>query len=296
MLVRNLPDKCTCAKLADAGLNHRRKGIALDGRRRIAVIGLGAMVRDLRASFRRSGGLFEVAAALVSPKHTLSAEYLDDLMIFHDPAKLAAWKPSLVVECASHSAVRDAVPVLLRLGIDTVIMSIGSLADPALMRDLQAAAVTGNSRLTVASGAIGGLDVLRAAKLAGLASVSYTGSKPPGAWKGTSAETLCDLSAISAPTVFFEGNAEQASRLFPKNANVTAAVALAGVGFEKTLVTLIADPEILSNCHRVAANGVFGDFSICLRNEPLPDNPKTSLLAALSVQQAVVRHFEPIDM
>lgn len=286
----------SAAELAVAELSHRKKDIALDDRRRIAVIGLGAMVRDLRASFKRSGGLFEITAALVSPEHAPNGEYSDDLRIFHDPAELAAWKPSLVVECASHSAVRDAVPVLLRLGVDTVIMSIGSLADPALLRDLEAAAVTGKSRLTVASGAIGGLDVLRAAKLAGLTSVVYTGSKPPGAWKGTSAETLCDLSAISAPTVFFEGNAEQASRLFPKNANATAAVALAGIGFEKTIVTLVADPEILSNCHRVTAQGAFGEFSICLRNEPLPDNPKTSRLAALSVQQAVVRHFEAIDM
>lgn len=268
----------------------------LDDRRRIAVIGLGAMVRDLRAAFRRSGGTFDIAAALVSPGHAPDAECDGDLEIFRDAEALAAWKPSLVVECASHSAVRDAVPVLLRLGVDTIIMSIGSLSDPALLHELEAAAVAGMSRLTVAPGAIGGLDVLRAAKLAGLTSVAYTGSKPPIAWKGTSAETLCDLSAISARTVFFQGNAEQASRLFPKNANVTAAVALAGIGFEKTSVSLVADPEVSSNCHQLTARGEFGEFTICLRNEPLPDNPKTSRLAALSVQQAIVRHFESVRM
>jgi len=268
----------------------------LDDRRRIAVIGLGAMTRDLRASFKLSGGSFDVAAALVSPEHSVTADCGGDLKIFRDPADLAAWHPSLVVECASHSAVRTAVPVLLRLGIDTVIVSIGSLADPALLRELEAAATIGKSRLTVASGAIGGLDVLRAAKLAGLSSVAYTGTKPSSAWQGTNAESLCDLSAISVPTTFFEGSAEQASRLFPKNANVTAAVALAGIGFEKTTVKLVADPDGLSNHHQVTAQGAFGEFTICLRNEPLPDNPKTSRLAALSVQQAVMRHFEAIEM
>lgn len=267
-----------------------------DDRKRIAVIGLGAMVRDLRASFERSGNMFDIAAALVTSNHALDPDCCPNLQIFRDPEELAAWKPSLVVECASHAAVRNAVPVLLRLGIDTVIMSIGSLVDPALLRDLQAAAEAGKSRLTIASGAIGGLDVLRAAKLAGLTSVAYTGSKPPCAWKGTAAETLCDLSAIAVPTVFFEGNAQEASGLFPKNANVTAAVALAGIGFEKTSVTLVADPTVQSNCHRVTAHGEFGEFSIALRNEPLPDNPRTSRLAALSVQQAVLRHFEAIDL
>jgi len=268
----------------------------LDERRRIAVIGFGAMVRDLRASFKKSGGVFDIAAALVPPGHSARSDDADRIQIFHEPAALAAWKPSLVVECASHAAVRDTVPFMLRLGIDTVIVSIGSLADTTLLRDLEVAAVAGKSRLTIASGAIGGLDALRAAKLAGLSSVAYTGTKPPDAWKGSAAETFCDLTTISKPTTFFEGSAREASRLFPKNANVTAAVALAGIGFEKTSVALVADPTASFNCHQVTAEGAFGTFSIVLRNEPLPDNPKTSRLAALSVQQAVVRHFEAVEL
>lgn len=266
----------------------------MDQKRRIAVIGLGAMARELRSSFKRLGGGFDVAAALVSPGHALNPDDLDGLEVFRDPVELAAWKPSLVVECASHTAVRDSVPILLRMGIDTVIASIGSLADPALLRDLEVAAVTGKSRLTIASGAIGGLDVLRAAKLAGLSSVAYTGTKPPRAWAGTPAESFCNLATISEPTVFFKGCAEEASRLFPKNANVTAAVALAGIGFEDTSVALVADPMASFNSHQVVAEGAFGSFSVCLRNAPLPDNPRTSRLAALSVQQAVVSHFEAI--
>ncbi|MDI4237112.1 DUF108 domain-containing protein [Bradyrhizobium sp. Arg237L] len=82
-------------------------------------------------------------------------------------------------------------------------------------------------------------------------------------------------------------------RLFPKNANVTAAVSLAGVGFSKTLVRLIADPSIARNQHLLRAVGGFGEMEIRLTNEPLPDNPKTSWLAALSIEQAIRREFVP---
>ena len=268
----------------------------VDGRKRLAVIGFGAMARNLRASFKRSGGLFDIRAALVSEANALNAPAEDDLQLFHDPLALVAWKPSLVIECASHGAVRTAVPIMLKSGIDTVIVSIGSLSDPLLKDELEVAALAGNSRLTLASGAIGGLDVLRAARLAGLSSVQYVGTKPPSAWRGTAAETLCDLSTVSDRTTFFEGNAEEASRLFPKNANVTAAVALAGIGFENTKVSLVADPRGKLNSHEVTAFGEFGDFNICLHNEPLAENPKTSRLAALSIEQAIMRHFEPVEM
>lgn len=268
----------------------------MDRRKRLAVIGFGAMARNLRGSFARSGGVFDIAAALVSETSTFSAPAEQHLQIFHDPLALIAWNPSLVIECASHAAVRTTVPVFLRAGISAVIVSIGSLSDPLLRSELESAAVAGKSRLTLASGAIGGLDALRAARLAGLSSVEYVGTKPPAAWRGTAAESLCDLSSVSGRTTFFEGNAEEASRLFPKNANVTAAVALAGIGFENTKVSLVADAEGHLNSHQVTAFGAFGDFNICLHNEPLAENPKTSRLAALSIEQAIMRHFEPVEM
>ncbi len=267
----------------------------MEGKRKLAVIGTGAMAQDLKASLERVGG-FSIGAALVSHDHKLSAALFSGVEIFRHPEQLLAWRPSLVIECASHSAVRNSVPLMLRMGIDTIIVSIGSLSDPALLQQLEDAAVAGSSRLTIVSGAIGGLDVLRAAKLAGLTSVEYRGVKPAFAWKETPAEEYCELGAISEPTAFFKGNAGEASRLFPKNANVTAAVALAGIGFDRTSVTLVADPDAVSNCHQITARGAFGEFSIHLRNEALPGNPKTSRLAALSLQQAVIRHFEHVEM
>src|SRR4051812_5552508 len=99
------------------------RGKMADGRKKLAVIGFGAMARNLRASFRRSGGVFDITAALVTEAHAIDTSDEENLRFFHDPVALVAWKPSLVVECASHSAVRDVVPVLLRAGINTVIVS-----------------------------------------------------------------------------------------------------------------------------------------------------------------------------
>jgi len=145
--------------------------------------------------------------------------------------------------------------------------------------------------VTAVSGAIGGLDALRAAACAGLHKVVYTGRKPPAAWKGSPAEALLDLSALHEPAVFYDGTATDAARDYPRNTNVTAAIALAGAGFEATRVRLVADPGIDGNVHEVQAHGASGRFSITLENLPLPDNPKTSWLAALSVEQAVRHHF-----
>lgn len=261
--------------------------------RKVAVIGFGAMARSLEQSLRKAGSDIAVTAALISK--ATDVEH-DGVVFFRDVDGLVAWGPSVVVECASHEAVKDHVPALLRAGVDVIVVSIGSLGDATLLNSLDMAAEHGNSRLTVVSGAVGGLDALRSAKLGGLDRVMYTGTKPPAAWKGTPAEKFYDLSSLTEPTVIFKGNAREASALYPKNANVTAAVALAGVGFDETAVTLVADPAADGNSHRVSAVGSFGSFDIVLRNKPLPDNPKTSWLAALSVEQALHRHFQRIEL
>ena len=261
--------------------------------RKVAVIGFGAMARSLDRSLRASRSGIAVSATLVP--HDLAVGH-DGIEVFHDVAALIAWGPSVVVECASHEAVRVSVPPLLRAGIDVIVASIGSLGDTGLLATLERAAEDGGSRLTLASGAIGGLDVLRSAKIAGLAHVAYTGTKPPSAWKGTPAERSIDLAGLREPAVIFEGNAADAALHYPKNANVTAAVALAGIGFADTRVTLVADPHADGNTHKVSAAGAFGRFEILLENRPLPDNPKTSWLAALSVEQALHRHFQRIEL
>ena len=255
----------------------------------VASIGFGAIAQSLAAALATGPGALRLAGALLPEGR--AAKVPAGMTRWTDVASLIAAKPDLVVECATHAAVRETVPPLLAAGIDVVIVSIGALGDPATVARLQDAACRGGARATAVSGAIGGLDVLRSAALAGLDSVTYVGRKPPAAWTGTPAEKLLDLAALAEATTFYEGSAVEAARDYPKNTNVTAAVALAGVGFEKTRVRLIADPAAPGNTHELEARGAFGDFRIVLNNKPLPTNPRTSWLAALSVEQAVLRHF-----
>ena len=189
-----------------------------------------------------------------------------------------------VVDCAGHEALKDHGPGILRRGIDLITVSVGALADDGLYRSLLRAARDGEARLHLVSGAIGALDCLRAARIGRLESVIYTGRKPPRSWKGSPAETKLDLDRLEgSAAVHFEGSARQAAIEYPHNANVTAAVALSGIGFDQTQVKLIADPNITENIHEVSTCGDFGQFKFEIRGRCLPDNPKSSALAAMSV-------------
>ena len=91
-----------------------------------------------------------------------------------------------------------------------------------------------------------------------------------------------DLSELSEPAVVFEGSAREAVKLFPQNVNVAAAISLAGIGFDRTRVKVIADPKATRNHHTLTVSGRFGTFEMALKNYPSISNPKTSYLAGLS--------------
>lgn len=198
--------------------------------------------------------------------------------------------PALCAECAGHGAVREWGRPVLSRGVDLLVVSTGALADGGLMGELTRAASGSGARLLLAAGAVAGTDALAAARVAGLDRVTYISRKPPLAWRGTEAEALCDLDGLDGELAFFDGPADEAARRFPQNANVAATVALAGAGFGATDVRLVADPDAPGNVHQVLAEGAFGVVRIEVSGRPLPDNPKTSALAAHSVVAAIRRH------
>ena len=107
---------------------------------------------------------------------------------------------------------------------------------------------------------------------------------PPKAWKGSRAEKIINLNYLQKKSgVHFKGNAREASKLYTKNANVAATIALMGIGFEKTKVKLIADDTISENVHELVISGEFGESQFKILGKPLPDNPKSSSLAAMSI-------------
>lgn len=195
----------------------------------------------------------------------------------------------LMVDCAGHAALAQHGPALLSRGIDLITVSLGALADAALAERLEEACARGAARLHLASGAIGALDCLAAARVSGLDHVTYTGRKPPAGWKGSPAEDQLSLETLECAATHFDGLARDAARAYPKNANVAAAVALAGLGFDATRVRLIADPDVTANIHEIHAEGAFGVFSFRIEGRALPDNPRSSALAAMSAVAAIER-------
>lgn len=198
--------------------------------------------------------------------------------------------PDLLVECAGHGAIVQHVLPALQAGIPCVLTSVGALAAPGLPAELEAAARAGGTRVELLAGAVGAIDALAAARHGGLEEVVYTGRKPPLAWMGTPAQEMFDLPTLGQSTVIFEGTAREAAAAYPKNANVAATLALAGVGFEQTRVRLVADPGTNENVHHVMARGTFGQFELILRGKPLASNPKTSSLTVYSVLRAIDNH------
>lgn len=205
-------------------------------------------------------------------------------------------RPDLLVECAGHRAIEEHVLPALERGIPCLIVSVGALSEVGLVERLEAAAERGQTYIQLLPGAIGGIDALSAAKVGGLDAVSYTGRKPARAWQNTPAEQVCDLHSISEATVIFQGSAREAARLYPKNANVAATLSLAGLGLDRTLVTLIADPCSEDNVHHFEARGAFGGFEMSLRGKPLLANPKTSALTVYSVVRALGNHAHVISI
>ncbi|WP_323764134.1 aspartate dehydrogenase [Marinovum sp.] len=191
--------------------------------------------------------------------------------------------PDLVVECAGQSAVDRHVEPLLLAGIDCLIVSVGALADAELHDRLTLAAGRGASRMILPCGAIGGLDLLAALSSAGSVEVTYRGAKPPAAWKATPAENHVRHDGLTAPTTFFTGTAREAARLFPQNANVVAALALAGPGFEGISVELIADPSATGNRHSYEVRSPICSYTVDIENAASEGNARTSTATVFSL-------------
>jgi aspartate dehydrogenase len=255
----------------------------------VGLIGYGGIARDLVAALRAAGGGVRIVAALCRPGAAAKAPAaLGEIAVVESLGGLLALGPAIVAEVAGQQAVAEHGAGVLRAGVDLLVISVGALADPALLERLKNAAYEGKSRILLPAGAIGGIDAIAAMRLGGLEAVRYRSRKPPAAWRGSPAEKVTDLDKLTERTVLYRGSAGEAALLYPQNANVAAAVALAGLGFEKTEVELVADPQAPGNVHEIEAEGAAGRFAIQLQGRPSRTNPKTSALAALSVARALI--------
>jgi aspartate dehydrogenase len=173
--------------------------------------------------------------------------------------ELLALKPKVIVEAASQQAAKDYVPKIVSAGIELIVMSTGALLD--LDVDL--------SKVHVPSGAIGGLDAISSAALAGINEVVLTSRKNPKALGAENKEEK----------IVYEGYAEEAAKRFPREMNVAATLALT-VKPAKVKVQVVSDPAVTRNTHEIQVKWKFGEMFLRFANDPHPDNPHTSALAA----------------
>ena len=190
----------------------------------------------------------------------------------------------LVLECASPDSVKLLAPKILEKGIDMIIMSIGAFMDTDFYTKVLKIARENNAHIHLPSGAIVGLDGIKAVADFGLKEVSLVTRKSPKSLGKN----------IDTEEVLFEGKASQAVKEFPLNINVAATISMA---CNRDIdVRIIVDPKVDRNVHEITAKGDFGEFKTITMNHPCAANPKTSMLAAISAIKLLKSFDETISV
>ena len=255
-----------------------------DRRLKIGIIGCGTigsrLAQAIEKNFRDKAKLIAICDILPEKTNALEHSLRDDVAVLSMDALIG--RSDLVIETASVEAASEVATKALTLGKSVMIMSTGGLLGRE--EELLSLAEKNSSCLYLPSGAILGLDGVKAASFGRIKKVTLTTRKPPQGLKGAPylIKKKIDLNRIKEETVIFEGKVKEAIEGFPKNINVSATLALAGVGIDNTYVKVVTSPDYTLNIHELVVEGDFGKLSVRCENLPSPENPKTSLLAVLS--------------
>lgn len=251
----------------------------------LGIIGCGAIGTDVA---KAADKMDEISKIYLFDIKTDVAEKLCNFL------KKAEIKPvndfinvvDVVFEAASQSAVEEYAEEILNAGKDLVIMSVGSLLDDKFKKKIEEIAKQKRCKIYLPSGAVCGIDGVLSASVDLIDEVTLVTTKPP--------ESLGKK--VDKRTIIFNGNARDAVKKFPTNINVAASLSLAGIGFDKTKVQIVADPVVTRNSHKILAHGKFGRLRAEVENMPNPSNPKTSYMASLSAIATLKRILNPIQI
>jgi aspartate dehydrogenase len=244
----------------------------------VGIIGLGAIGNYLIDCILESDE-FSITAV-----HDISKERYSELTArLKSPPPLSdihlfPIETDVFIECASVAAVDSVVNEACKRGKTAIIASIGGFV---LNPDLLDLVTKSNAKLILPSGAIGGLDILKALDKNDIEIVKITTRKNPKSVQGIK------LDENDSPVEIFNGSAREAVKQFPKNINVAATLSLAGIGFDRTVVKIIADPKAERNVHQIDIQSKSGNYRITCENFPFERNPATSKLAAQSIWAAL---------
>ena len=264
---------------------------------KISIIGCGAIGTSLAKAICRDFRGTAVLCALFDidvDKAGRLAKLLKRPALLAKSLVQAIRRADLVIEAAhAHSSLKIAAAAL-SAGKDVMVMSVGGVV-PSIQQ-LARLGRRKNAKVYIPSGAISGIDGLKAMRLGGIKAVSLTTRKNPLSFSGVKyvQERAIDLKNIKKDTVLFSGSAASAMKCFPQNVNVAGVLSIAGIGPDKTRVTIIASPGARRNVHEVSIEAEAGNILTRTENVLHPENPKTSFLAVLSALAKLKQIVEPI--
>ncbi len=256
--------------------------------RRVGIIGCGAIGSSIAEAIDEGVvqgiELLVLFDQIVEKAEALSSQLKKRAKAVKTFEELMSSGLDFVIEAASQRAVRDYAIEVLDREADLMIMSAGALLEEGLWEEIKRTCEKKGRRIFIPSGAIAGIDGLRAAKLDLIHDVVLITKKSPKALSGAPFFDKASMKPedIHEERLLFEGNAVDAVELFPANVNVAATLALAGIGGSKTKVRVVADPKLDINIHEIEVRGSFGSMKVIMENLPHPENPKTSHIAVLS--------------
>jgi aspartate dehydrogenase len=201
----------------------------------------------------------------------------------------------VVVECAPTAAFLSIAEPVLEAGRVLVTVSAAALIEHMEMVDLARAR---GGRIIMATGALLGFDAVRAAALGEVRSVTMVTRKPPKSLRGAPHLGVIgvDVDAVVEPTLLFDGSARDGARGFPANVNVAAALALAGIGPDRTRLQIWADPTLQRNTHTIKVDADSASFEMTIENVPSLEKPGTGRITALSVIAALQGLTSPLKV
>lgn len=262
---------------------------------RIAIAGLGAIGKSL-ATKLAAGVVPGVELTAVSAKNHDKAEaFVKTLAHPVKVLRIEELEPyaDVVVECAPAEFLGDIIGPFLKHQKKAIVLSVGAI----LFRpDLVELAKQTGGVIMVPTGALIGLDAMVAAAEGNIHSVRMITRKPPKGLEGAPylIENGISVVGLSEPLKVFTGNAKEAAKGFPANLNVVVALALAGIGPDKTFLEIWADPTVTHNTHTITVDSDSAKFSMTMENIP-SENPRTGRIVAQSVVamlRKLTSHFQ----
>ena len=266
---------------------------------KIGIVGCGAigssLAKEIATNFRKYATLSALYDIRLEKAQSLSRKITKNTKLSVGSLGILIKKSDLVIEASAAGAAWEITRKSISARRKVMVMSVGGMVGH--LDDLFTQAAKNNTQAYFPSGAISGIDALKAADIAGIKKVILTTRKHPNAFSGVDyVAKKFKLLGLKKDKVLFTGSASGAVKYFPQNINVAAILGLAGIGMHKTKVRIIASPYVTKNIHEILIESKAAKIFTRTENVLHPQNPKTSFLAVLSAIATLKQILQPVKI